>query len=149
MLCVAGKSDVSVCVCCVVWGLSASQGDEAVIGYLRYCREQGYDYKTEIEDQLQVPHTTSTQQQQHRQTRCQGAGPDCSVVLCGVGWAIHVQGACGGADREGRTGEGGTARRKARTQVRPTHNQPITHHMLDETFFMPGIESQCQGVRGV
>jgi hypothetical protein len=32
---------------------AATQGDEAVAGYLRYCREQGMNYKMEIHDQLQ------------------------------------------------------------------------------------------------
>lgn len=32
---------------------TASEGDESVIGYLRYCREQGMSYKAEITDMLQ------------------------------------------------------------------------------------------------
>jgi hypothetical protein len=30
-----------------------TEGDESVIGYLRYCREQGMNYKAEITDMLQ------------------------------------------------------------------------------------------------
>lgn len=36
-----------------VFSRAASQGDDAVVGYLRYCREQGMNYKSEIHDQLQ------------------------------------------------------------------------------------------------
>ena len=31
---------------------TATEGDESVIGYLKYCREQGMNYKAEITDQL-------------------------------------------------------------------------------------------------
>ena len=30
-----------------------TEGDESVIGYLKYCREQGMNYKAEITDMLQ------------------------------------------------------------------------------------------------
>lgn len=32
---------------------AVSEGDESVIGYLKYCREQGMNYKAEITDMLQ------------------------------------------------------------------------------------------------
>lgn len=32
---------------------AVTEGDESVIGYLRYCREQGMSYKAEITDMLQ------------------------------------------------------------------------------------------------
>lgn len=32
---------------------TVTEGDESVIGYLKYCREQGMNYKAEITDMLQ------------------------------------------------------------------------------------------------
>lgn len=32
---------------------TVTEGDETVIGYLKYCREQGMNYKAEITDMLQ------------------------------------------------------------------------------------------------
>lgn len=90
MLCVEGCVGMCSDVCpsvCVVVGLTASQGDEAVIGYLRYCREQGYDYKTEIEDQLQVGQRKHIIARLDITTRQQGWTPRnradgvCSVVV--------------------------------------------------------------------